>query len=417
MNTFNIYWYDDGGDTAIPGSIKVMYTDKDGSWKEAVMLSKYEDVIAINQYNKIELEPITTSSVKLVLTVKSGKAANGILRWKVSNEDKTPEVVDKTELSNDITAAESKVESAYTAESWKAFAEALANAKKVVADEKATKADIDAAKAALAEAVNGLVDITGLNAAIKAAGAKVESAYTAESWKAFAEALANAKKVVADEKATKADIDAAEVALAKAINGLKEKPSTDNGKDDKNNDQNSGQNNNPSAGQNNGQNNNQNSNQNNNSNGTDNSTTAAIKAGDTVTVKGVVYKVTNADKKEAAAVKPSKKSAKSITIKNTVKINGVSCKVVSISSKAFMGMKKLTKVTIPKNVKTIGSKAFYKDSKLKSVKISATSPKSIGKNAFKGIAKKAKINVPNKQLKKYKSMLKKAKTASTVKIK
>ena len=82
MNTFNIYWYDDGGDTAIPGSIKVMYTDKDGSWKEAVMLSKYEDVIAINQYNKIELEPITTSSVKLVLTVKSGKAANGILRWK-----------------------------------------------------------------------------------------------------------------------------------------------------------------------------------------------------------------------------------------------------------------------------------------------------------------------------------------------
>ena len=417
MNTFNIYWYDDGGDTAIPGSIKVMYTDKDGSWKEAVMLSKYEDVIAINQYNKIELEPITTSSVKLVLTVKSGKAANGILRWKVSNEDKTPEVVDKTELSADITAAGSKVESAYTAESWKAFAEALANAKKVVADEKATKADIDAAKAALAEAVNGLVDITGLNAAIKAAGAKVESAYTTESWKAFAEALANAKKVVADEKATKADIDAAEAALAKAINGLKEKPSTDNGKDDKNNDQNSGQNNNPSAGQNNGQNNNQNSNQNNNSNGTDNSTTAAIKAGDTVTVKGVVYKVTNADKKEAAAVKPSKKSAKRITIKNTVKINGVSCKVVSISSKAFMGMKKLTKVTIPKNVKTIGSKAFYKDSKLKSVKISATSPKSIGKNAFKGIAKKAKIDVPNKQLKKYKSMLKKAKTASTVKIK
>ena len=100
-----------------------------------------------------------------------------------------------------------------------------------------------------------------------------------------------------------------------------------------------------------------------------------------------------------------------------MKINGVSCKVVSISSKAFMGMKKLTKVTIPKNVKTIGSKAFYKDSKLKSVKISATSPKSIGKNAFKGIAKKAKIDVPNKQLKKYKSMLKKAKTASTVKIK
>ena len=157
--------------------------------------------------------------------------------------------------------------------------------------------------------------------------------------------------------------------------------------------------------------------------GTDNgttggsTTTAAIKAGDTVTVKGVVYKVTNADKKEAAAVKPLKKNAKTITVSNTVKVNGVSCKVVSVSAKAFSGMKKLTKVTIPKNVKTIGAQAFYKDSKLKTVKIACTSPKSIGKNAFKGIAKKATIDVPNKQVKAYKKLLKKAKTASSVKVK
>ena len=74
-----------------------------------------------------------------------------------------------------------------------------------------------------------------------------------------------------------------------------------------------------------------------------------------VTVKGVVYKVTNADKKEVAATKPSSKKAKSITIKNTVTVKGVSCKVTSISAKAFTGMKKLTKVTIPKNVSCMGS--------------------------------------------------------------
>ena len=42
---------------------------------------------------------------------------------------------------------------------------------------------------------------------------------------------------------------------------------------------------------------------------------------------------------------------------------------------------------------------------------------SIGKNAFKGIKKKAAIKVPKKQLKKYKSLIKKAKLAKTVKVK
>ena len=80
-------------------------------------------------------------------------------------------------------------------------------------------------------------------------------------------------------------------------------------------------------------------------------------------------------------------------------------------------MKKLTKVTIPKNVKTIGAKAFYKDSKLKTVKIKSAGLKSIGKNAFKGIAKKAVIDVPNKKIKAYKKLLRSAKTAKTVKVK
>ena len=41
----------------------------------------------------------------------------------------------------------------------------------------------------------------------------------------------------------------------------------------------------------------------------------------------------------------------------------------------------------------------------------------IGKYAFKGIAKKATIDVPNSKVKTYKNMLSKAKTASTVTVK
>ena len=77
----------------------------------------------------------------------------------------------------------------------------------------------------------------------------------------------------------------------------------------------------------------------------------------------------------------------------------------------------LKKVTIGKNIKKIGSKAFYKCKKLryinvKSVKITA---KGIGKAAFKGIYSKPRVNtsknVKNKYYKVFvkKGMPKKAK--------
>ncbi len=149
---------------------------------------------------------------------------------------------------------------------------------------------------------------------------------------------------------------------------------------------------------------------------TDNSA-QTLKNGNTVTAGSVKYRVVSAAKKQVTAYAPKKKSAKTLKIANTVKVKGVTCKVVSISNNAFANMKKLTKVTIPKNVVTIGKKAFYKDAKLKTVKISSTAPKSIGKYAFKGIAKKATIDVPNKQLGKYKKLLKKAKLSGSVKVK
>uniref|UniRef100_UPI000FF48914 leucine-rich repeat protein n=1 Tax=Clostridium sp. OM05-9BH TaxID=2293046 RepID=UPI000FF48914 len=77
--------------------------------------------------------------------------------------------------------------------------------------------------------------------------------------------------------------------------------------------------------------------------------------------------------------------------------------------KAFANNKKLKKVTISKNITSIGKNAFAGCKKLKKITIKSTKlkSKSIGKNAFKGTAKNLVINVPKKQYKTYKKFLKK----------
>ena len=84
-------------------------------------------------------------------------------------------------------------------------------------------------------------------------------------------------------------------------------------------------------------------------------------------------------------------------------------KVTKIGKTAFYGCKKMTKATIGTGVKFIGVKAFSKCSKLQSVVIKTTKlkMKNVGSQAWKGISSKAVIKVPAKNLKAYKSMMKK----------
>ena len=87
------------------------------------------------------------------------------------------------------------------------------------------------------------------------------------------------------------------------------------------------------------------------------------------------------------------KKVKKVTIPAYIKINGVRFNVTKINAKAFKGCSKLKKITIKtKKLTKIGSKAFT------------------------GIHKKAKIKVPKSKYKKYKKMIKKAKTPKKVKI-
>lgn len=162
----------------------------------------------------------------------------------------------------------------------------------------------------------------------------------------------------------------------------------------------------------------------------------------TITVGTNKYKVVSiANKKEALEyLGTTQNDAKKVVIPSTVTVGGKTYKVTSIAKNAFKGNKKLTsvtigkniatigdsafngclsltKITIPENVKTIGKKAFYNNSKLNSITIKSKKLTKVGSNAFKGINKKAKIVVPSSKLSSYKKLLKGKGQVKTVTIK
>ena len=133
---------------------------------------------------------------------------------------------------------------------------------------------------------------------------------------------------------------------------------------------------------------------------------------------GIAYQL-NSKKKTATVSGVTDKKAKELLIPDTVKVLGKTYKVTEVKAGAFKGLKKLAKLTIGKNVKTIGSKAFYNCKKLKSIVIKTTklTDKTVGADTFKGIDKKATIQVPSKKLKAYKTLLVQKGAPKTCKIK
>ena len=133
----------------------------------------------------------------------------------------------------------------------------------------------------------------------------------------------------------------------------------------------------------------------------------------------VKVEVSDVKKKEVEYKEPDGKKAKTVSIPATVKINGVTYKVTKIADNAFKNNKTVTKVTVGSNIKTIGKNAFYKCTKLKTIKITSTklTSKTVAKNAFKGIYSKATIKVPKSKLTSYKKILKAKGVSSKAKIK
>lgn len=130
------------------------------------------------------------------------------------------------------------------------------------------------------------------------------------------------------------------------------------------------------------------------------------------------YKVSSiaAGKCTVAVQAPVSKKVKSLTIPAAVKIQGKSYQVTSIAAGAFQNCSKLKKIIIGKNVATIGKNAFYQAKKLKQITILSTKMSKVGKNAWKGIHKKAVIQVPKKKRAKYQKLFQNKGQKKTVRI-
>lgn len=254
-------------------------------------------------------------------------------------------------------------------EAEKAAADALEKAeeaqKKADAAQEALQAALEAQRAAEAAAATAQAEADAIRAELAAAEAELEKA-KAEAQKAKEDAQAAKAEAEAAAKRAKAALDD----LKKELEAAQQKPQEE-----------------------------------------------AAEVGEVFQSGKLKYRVTSTEDKTVKVTGLTGKTVTSVSVPATVKYQGSIYQVTAVGKAAFKGCKKLTKVTIGKNVKTIEAKAFFKCSKLKNVNIKATALKSVGKNAFKGIAKKAFVNVPNKKAQAYKKILKKAGLPKAAKIK
>lgn len=134
---------------------------------------------------------------------------------------------------------------------------------------------------------------------------------------------------------------------------------------------------------------------------------------------GFRYKVTVSSLKSGTVtvVAPVKSKLKTATVPAKVTYNDVTYKVTAISNHAFQKCKKLTKVTIGKNVTSLGKNLFPKNRKCKTVIIKSGKIKKISTDAFKDLSKKASIEMPDKKYRSYESLLEKSKLRSDIRLK
>ena len=92
--------------------------------------------------------------------------------------------------------------------------------------------------------------------------------------------------------------------------------------------------------------------------------------------------------------------------------------MTSIAPKAFANNKKLTRITIGKNVEEIGKKAFYNCRNLRNIRMESTrlTGAKVGNKAFAGINEKAVVTVPDKKRKVYEKWLQKKGLTATQKV-
>lgn len=128
-----------------------------------------------------------------------------------------------------------------------------------------------------------------------------------------------------------------------------------------------------------------------------------LKKGSTFTADGLKYKVTAAGKKkEVWCTGTADKKMEKLVVPDTVTYQKVKYNVTAVGG--FKNCKKLTLVTLGKNITSIDKNAFYSCANLKKLTIQSKKLKKVGKNAIKGTPKKMVLVTPKGKKKQYQKM-------------
>lgn len=133
------------------------------------------------------------------------------------------EQADTSELEKKVSEASLLSKEDYTAKSWSDFEGELQEAKDALQDSGSSQAIVNEALSHLTDAMNNLVNISGLNKVISDTKALKESDYTSASWKSLQDTLASAQTVLNNADATQAEVDSATKAVTASIKALAKK--------------------------------------------------------------------------------------------------------------------------------------------------------------------------------------------------
>ena len=303
---------------------------------------------------------------------------------------------DKAELEKAIQTYENLKETDYTPETWKVFSQALEQARSILGQEDASQFEVVQVCQRLQDAATGLkrrVNVSELQNLVSKYQNLNANLYEESTWSLFAKALQDAKHVLVKQNLTQEEADAASQLLKTAVSQLTFKTATP-----------------PAA------------------------VPKEVPKKNAVYKSGkLYYKVTKSAKRKGtvSVLKPAKKSYSEIKIPGTIRLNGYTFQVTEISkgafknnrrlksvkigdkvkkirAYAFSGCRNLKRAAIGKGLVSIEKRAFYGDKKLKNMTIQSLKWKKVGKNALKGIHKKAALNVPGRRVKQYRTLLKRA---------
>lgn len=129
--------------------------------------------------------------------------------------------------------------------------------------------------------------------------------------------------------------------------------------------------------------------------------------GDTRTINNITYQVTRTTSSDprVKAVGCTKQTLTTLVIPTYITFGGVRYKVTNIGTNAFRDMPNLTTLIIGKSLIKINRAAFYNCPKLKTITIYSKKLTTVVEKAFTKTYVKAKVNVPDAYIKKYKSYL------------